>query len=104
MLSYIEHLMDAILHRVPAVEQAEVRQVLNGPESITPDGLALLGEVPEVSRVSIISLIKVFRYQVIVVSFMQIRNYYVAAGMSSTGIMSAGGIGRVLVEWMAGGR
>ena len=44
--------MDAILHRVPAVEQAEVRQVLNGPESITPDGLALLGEVPEVSRVN----------------------------------------------------
>ena len=41
--------MDAVLHRIPAIEKAEVRQIINGPESITPDGRALLGEVPEVS-------------------------------------------------------
>jgi len=40
--------MDEMLHRVPALEQAEIRQVVNGPESFTPDGVPLLGEAPEV--------------------------------------------------------
>ena len=48
-ICYVELLMDAVLHRIPAIEKAEVRQIINGPESITPDGRALLGEVPEVS-------------------------------------------------------
>ena len=32
---------------------------------------------------------------------MQVRNYFVAAGMNSTGIASAGGFGRALAEWIA---
>ena len=41
--------MDAILHRIPAVEKAEIRQLINGPESFTSDGHTILGEAPGVS-------------------------------------------------------
>ena len=34
----------------------------------------------------------------------QVRNYFVAAGMNSSGIASAGGFGRALAEWIADGR
>ena len=41
--------MDEALYRVPALETVEIRQIVNGPESFTPDTLALLGEAPEVN-------------------------------------------------------
>ena len=41
--------MDEMLHRIPALGETEIRQIVNGPESFTPDGSPLLGEVPEVS-------------------------------------------------------
>ena len=47
--TFLEPLTDAILHRIPAVEKAEIRQMINGPESFTPDAHAILGEAPEVS-------------------------------------------------------
>ena len=40
--------MEEILHRMPAMEHAEIRQFVNGPESFTPDMHAILGEAPEV--------------------------------------------------------
>ena len=40
--------MEQILHRMPAMEHAEIRQFVNGPESFTPDMHAILGEAPEV--------------------------------------------------------
>ena len=40
--------MDEMLHRVPALGDTEIRQIINGPESFTADGLPLLGEAPEV--------------------------------------------------------
>ena len=40
--------MDNILHRMPLIEKAEIRSMINGPESFTPDSRYLLGEVPEV--------------------------------------------------------
>jgi len=40
--------MDKILHRMPLMEKAEIRSMINGPESFTPDSRYLLGEVPEV--------------------------------------------------------
>ena len=45
--------MDAILHRIPAMEKAEIRQLINGPESFTPDGRAILGEAPGVSKLAL---------------------------------------------------
>jgi 4-methylaminobutanoate oxidase (formaldehyde-forming) len=71
--------MEAAMHRVPALESAGVKILLNGPESFTPDGNFILGEAPEV------------------------RNYFVAAGFNSAGIANAGGAGKLLAEWIAGG-
>jgi len=41
--------MEEALYRIPALETVEIRQVVNGPESFTPDTRAMLGEAPEVS-------------------------------------------------------
>lgn len=72
-------LMDKMLHRLPPMENAEIRHLTNGPESFTPDSRYLLGEVPEV------------------------RNFYVAAGFNSGGIANAGGAGMALAEWITAG-
>ncbi len=74
-----EVLMENAIHRVPALEKAGVKTLLNGPESFTPDGNFILGEAPEV------------------------RNYYVAAGFNSAGIANGGGAGKLLAEWIVGG-
>jgi glycine cleavage system aminomethyltransferase T/glycine/D-amino acid oxidase-like deaminating enzyme len=74
-----EPLMQAALHRTPVLETTEVRQLLNGPESFTPDGNFILGEAPELG------------------------GFFVAAGFNSAGIANAGGAGRLTAEWIVGG-
>jgi heterotetrameric sarcosine oxidase gamma subunit len=74
-----EILMTNALHRTPVLEQAEVRQLLNGPESFTPDGNFILGEAPE------------------------LRCFFVCAGFNSAGIANAGGAGRLTAEWIVNG-
>src|SRR3954469_17157390 len=74
-----EPLMKAALHRTPVLETTEVRQLLNGPESFTPDGNFILGEAPE------------------------LMGYFVAAGFNSAGIANAGGAGRLTAEWIVAG-
>ena len=74
-----EPLMKAALHRTPCLETAEIKMLLNGPESFTPDGNFILGEAPEV------------------------RNYFVCAGFNSAGIANSGGAGRLMAEWIIGG-
>ncbi|HSE78295.1 MAG TPA: FAD-dependent oxidoreductase, partial [Alphaproteobacteria bacterium] len=74
-----EILMTNALHRTPALESAEVRQLLNGPESFTPDGNFILGEAPELA------------------------GFFVCAGFNSAGIANAGGAGRLTAEWIVGG-
>ncbi|HJR00543.1 MAG TPA: FAD-dependent oxidoreductase [Methylomirabilota bacterium] len=69
-------LMRNALVRLPALETAEVRTFMNGPESFTPDNYFILGEAPEV------------------------RRYYVGAGFCSGGIAAAGGAGKALAEWI----
>ncbi|MET1026183.1 MAG: FAD-dependent oxidoreductase [Dongiaceae bacterium] len=76
---HFDILLRNALHRTPCLETAEVKQLLNGPESFTPDGNFILGEAPEVT------------------------NYYVCAGFNSAGIANAGGAGRLMAEWIAGG-
>ena len=76
--SKFEVLMTNALQRVPALETAPVRTLLNGPESFTPDNYFILGEAP------------------------QVRRYYVAAGFCSGGIAAAGGAGKALAEWIVG--
>lgn len=45
----LDVLLDQLLHRVPGMSQAQVSQLINGPESFTPDSKPILGESPEVS-------------------------------------------------------
>jgi 4-methylaminobutanoate oxidase (formaldehyde-forming) len=76
---HFEILMQNALQRTPSLETAEVKQLLNGPESFTADGNFILGEAPEVA------------------------NYFVCAGFNSAGIANSGGAGRLTAEWIAGG-
>ena len=74
-----EVLMQNALHRMPALETAQVKLLLNGPESFTLDGNFLLGEAPELA------------------------GYFVCAGFNSAGIANSGGAGRLIAEWLVGG-
>jgi sarcosine dehydrogenase len=74
-----EILMENALIRLPALEQAEIKTFMNGPESFTPDNNFIIGEAPE------------------------LKNFYVAAGLNSIGIASGGGAGRALAEWIVNG-
>jgi 4-methylaminobutanoate oxidase (formaldehyde-forming) len=71
-------LEDAI-RRIPALENAGIQKFFCGPESFTPDVRYHLGEAPELA------------------------NCFVAAGLNSIGLQSAGGIGKVVSEWMRDG-
>jgi sarcosine dehydrogenase len=73
-----QHLEQAIA-RVPALAETGVKQMINGPESFTPDGNFILGPAPECS------------------------NMYVGAGFNAFGIASGGGAGWVLAHWAATG-
>jgi glycine cleavage system aminomethyltransferase T/glycine/D-amino acid oxidase-like deaminating enzyme len=72
-------LMENALIRLPALERAEIKTFMNGPESFTPDNNFIMGEAPE------------------------LKNFFVAAGFNSIGIASAGGAGRALAEWIVQG-
>jgi 4-methylaminobutanoate oxidase (formaldehyde-forming) len=72
-------LMQNAIHRTPCLETAQVRTLLNGPESFTLDGNFILGEAPE------------------------LRGYFVCAGFNSAGIANAGGAGKLVAEWIVGG-
>lgn len=76
---HFEQHMEAAIARVPALETAGVKQMINGPESFTPDGNFILGRAPECS------------------------NMYVGAGFNAFGIASGGGAGWVLAEWVVTG-
>jgi len=72
--------LERTISRVPVVAETGIRKLFCGPESFTPDLLPIVGEAPE------------------------LRNYFVAAGLNSIGILTGGGIGRVLAHWIAHGR
>lgn len=76
---HFEPIMELALGRVPALREVGVRQMINGPESFTPDGNFILGEAPEV------------------------RNIFVGAGFNAFGIASGGGAGMALAEWVVKG-
>ena len=72
-------ILEAAIKRMPALEQAGVQTFFCGPESFTPDDRYQLGRTPECD------------------------NLFVAAGMNSIGILSAGGVGKVLAHWITQG-
>lgn len=76
---HFEQLMELSLGRVPAFENVGVKDLVNGPESFTPDGNFILGEAPE------------------------LKNFYVGAGFNAYGIAAGGGAGMALAEWVHNG-
>jgi glycine cleavage system T protein len=72
-------LFETARRRVPAIRDAEVIQLTNGPESFTPDGEFVLGES-------------------------HVRGFFVAAGFNAHGIAGAGGMGRIMSEWIVDGQ
>lgn len=75
MAPYLEKAMA----RVPMSMEVGVRKFFCGPESFTPDLRPIVGEAPE------------------------LKNYFVAAGLNSVGILTGGGLGRVIANWMMTG-
>jgi 4-methylaminobutanoate oxidase (formaldehyde-forming) len=76
---HFEILMTNAIHRTPCLETAEVKLLLNGPESFTLDGNFILGEAPELA------------------------GFFVCAGFNSAGIANAGGAGKLVAEWIVQG-
>jgi 4-methylaminobutanoate oxidase (formaldehyde-forming) len=76
---HVEPYMQNAMTRIPALEDAEVRLLMNGPESFTPDGNLLVGEVPE------------------------LESFYVLAGLNSGGVAMSAGMGRIISEWVIDG-
>ncbi|MBX3566522.1 MAG: FAD-dependent oxidoreductase [Rhizobiaceae bacterium] len=76
---HFEQHMSQAIARVPALETAGVKQMINGPESFTPDGNFILGSAPECA------------------------NMFVGAGFNAFGIASGGGAGWVLAQWAMDG-
>ncbi len=76
LMPYIEKAM----LRVPSLMETGIKLFFCGPESFTPDHNYLMGEAPN------------------------LRNFFVAAGFNSLGILSGGGAGMVMAHWIAHGR
>ncbi len=76
---HFEPMMRNAIRRIPALERARARTLINGPESFTPDGHFLLGPAPELG------------------------GFFVGCGMNSVGLASGGGAGRALAEWVVEG-
>lgn len=66
----LEPLLSALLRRMPDLEALQIMQLVNCPESFTPDMRCIMGESPTV------------------------RGYFVLAGMNSAGISYGGGAGK----------
>jgi glycine cleavage system aminomethyltransferase T/glycine/D-amino acid oxidase-like deaminating enzyme len=64
--------------RVPAMADVGLRKVINGPEAFTPDNEFILGETA-------------------------VDGFFVAAGFCAHGIAGAGGIGKVMADWIVDG-
>ncbi len=72
-------LAELAARRTPAIEQAGIRTLINGPIPYSADADFVMGRVPELD------------------------NYYVATGFLY-GIAAGGGAGRMMAEWMLEGR
>jgi glycine cleavage system aminomethyltransferase T/glycine/D-amino acid oxidase-like deaminating enzyme len=64
--------------RVPVMDEITVTRLINGPEAFTPDNEFCLGES-------------------------EVRGFFVAAGFCAHGLAGAGGLGRLMAEWIIDG-
>ena len=72
--------VERAMARVPITLTVGIRTFFCGPESFTPDLLPAVGEAPGIA------------------------GYFVCAGLNSVGVLSAGGMGRIVAQWVATGR
>ena len=73
-----EELMENAVVRVPGLADMEVVKLINGPEAFTPDGEFILGPS-------------------------EVRGFWVAAGFCAHGLAGAGGMGKLVAEWIVEG-
>src|SRR5688572_24206048 len=71
--------VEKAMARVPISMEVGVKKFFCGPESFTPDLRPIVGEAPEVA------------------------NYFVAAGLNSVGILTGGGMGKIMADWLMNG-
>jgi len=76
---HFQPILEMAMRRMPLLESAGIQTFFCGPESFTPDVRYHLGPAPGLD------------------------GCFVAAGLNSIGIQSAGGIGRVLADWIRDG-
>ena len=74
-----EPLMTNAIVRTPSIKEAQVVRLVNGPEAFTPDNEFILGPS-------------------------EVRGFWVAAGFCAHGLAGAGGMGRLVAEWIIEGR
>jgi 4-methylaminobutanoate oxidase (formaldehyde-forming) len=72
--------LERAMSRVPITAEVGMKKLFCGPESFTPDLRPIVGEAPE------------------------LRGYFVAAGLNSIGVLTGGGLGRVLAHWIVSGQ
>ena len=77
-LDHIAERLELGFERIPALERAGIKNIINGPFTFGPDGNPLIGPVPG------------------------LRNYWVAVGVMA-GFCQAGGVGLCMAEWMIDG-
>jgi heterotetrameric sarcosine oxidase gamma subunit len=71
--------IERAMRRVPLLASTGIKLLFCGPESFTPDHNYIMGEAPD------------------------LRNFFVAAGFNSLGILSGGGAGFVMAQWIVDG-
>jgi glycine cleavage system aminomethyltransferase T/glycine/D-amino acid oxidase-like deaminating enzyme len=72
--------LEKAMSRVPRTMESGIMKFFCGPESFTPDLAPIVGEAPE------------------------LKNYFVCAGLNSIGIISGGGLGRIMANWIVNGK
>lgn len=75
-----EEIMEGAIMRIPILEEADVGEMENHPDAMTPDGYPCVGPSPEV------------------------RGFWGAAGLSLNGFGMGGGLGRTVAEWLLEGK
>jgi glycine cleavage system aminomethyltransferase T/glycine/D-amino acid oxidase-like deaminating enzyme len=73
-----EELLENAVKRVPGLTDMEVVRLINGPEAFTPDGEFILGPT-------------------------EVRGLWTAAGFCAHGLAGAGGMGKLVAEWIVDG-
>jgi glycine cleavage system T protein len=74
----MEEIVENSKRRVPAMNEITVTKLINGPEAFTPDNEFCLGES-------------------------EVGGFFVCAGFCAHGLAGAGGVGKVMAEWIVDG-